>query len=105
MNLQDAKSFIMSSGGRGKVRNQRQGNRALNKILWGLAVRQVQTARTSKKPLNPLFHAYYEKKLSEGKKKKQAIICIMRKLVNILYSMMKNKTEYRIAELPERAAS
>lgn len=94
-----------SSGGRGKERNQRQGNRALNKILWGLAVRQVQTARTSKKPLNPLFHAYYEKKLSEGKKKKQAIICIMRKLVNILYSMMKNKTEYRLNTLPERAAS
>jgi transposase len=28
----------MNSGGRGKDRNQRQGNRALNKILWGLAV-------------------------------------------------------------------
>jgi transposase len=95
----------MSSGGRGKDRNQRQGNRALNKILWGLAVRQVHTARTSSKPLNPLFREYYEKRLSEGKKKKQAIICIMRKLVNILYSMMKNKTEYRFTALPERAAS
>lgn len=90
----------MSSGSRGKDRNQRQGNRALNKILWGLAVRQVQTARTSKKPLNPLFHAYYEKRLSEDKKKKQAIICIMRRLVNILYGMMKNKTEYRLTSLP-----
>ncbi len=95
----------MSSGGRGKDRNQRQGNRALNKILWGLAVRQVQTARTSKKPLNPLFHAYYEKRLGEGKKKKQAIICIMRRLVSILYSMMKNKTEYRLTYLPESLAS
>jgi len=95
----------MSSGGTGKERNQRQGNRALYKILWGLAVRQVQTARTSKKPLNPLFHAYYKKRLSEGKKKKQAIICIMRKLVNIIYSMMKNKAEYRLAPLPELAAS
>jgi hypothetical protein len=48
---------------------------------------------------------YYEKRLSEGKKKKQVIICIMRKLVNILYSMIKNKTEYRLTALPERAAS
>jgi transposase len=95
----------MSSGGRGKDRNQRQGNRALNKILWGLAVRQVHTARTSSKPLNPLFREYYEKRLSEGKKKKQVIICIMRKLVSILYSMLKNKTEYRLGALPERAAS
>lgn len=95
----------MSSGGKGKERNQRQGNRMLNKILWGLAVRQVQTARTSKKPLNPLFHAYYEKKLSEGKKKKQVIICIMRRLVNILYGMMKNKTEYRLSPAPDRIAS
>lgn len=94
----------MSSGGRGKDRNQRQGNRALNKILWGLAVRQVQTARTSKKPLNPLFYAYYEKRLSEGKKKKQAIICIMRRLVTILYSMMQNKSEYRVPPMPELAA-
>ncbi|MFB6366565.1 IS110 family transposase [Paenibacillus elgii] len=95
----------MSSAGRGKERNQRQGNRTLNKILWGLAVRQVQTARTSKKPLNPLFLAYYEKRLSEGKRKKQVIICIMRKLVNIIYGMMKNKTEYRFAPLPQQAAS
>ncbi|MFF2909425.1 transposase [Paenibacillus sp. NPDC057934] len=95
----------MSSGGRGKERNQRQGNRALNKILWGLAVRQVQTDRTSKKPLNPLFHAYYEKRLSEGKKKKQAIICIVRRIVSIIYGMMKNKTEYRLAPLPEQVAS
>jgi hypothetical protein len=69
----------MSSGGRGKDRNQR--------------------------PLNRDFHAYYEKRLSEGKEEKQVIICIMRKLVNILYSMMKNKTEYRLNALPERAAS
>lgn len=95
----------MSSGGRGKDRNQRQGNRALNKILWGLAVRQVHIARTSQKPLNAYFRAYYERRLSEGKKKKQVIICIMRKLVNIIYSILKNKTEYRLAPLPELAVS
>lgn len=59
----------------------------------------------SQKKLNPLFYANYEKRLSEGKKKKQVIICIMRKIVNILYSMMKNKTEYRLTAIPERAAS
>lgn len=31
---------------------------------------------------------------SVGKTKVQALICVMRRLVNILYGMMKNKTEY-----------
>lgn len=95
----------MSSSGRGKDRNQRQEHRVLNKTLWGPTVRQVHNARTSSKPLNPIFREYYEKRLSEGKKKKQAIICIMRRLVTILYSMLKNKTEYRLDAFPERAAS
>jgi hypothetical protein len=34
------------------------------------------------------------RKVSEWKTKVQALICVMRRLVNILYGMMKNKTEY-----------
>jgi len=45
------------------------------------------------------------RKLADGKTKKQALICVMRRLVNIIYSMMKNKTEYRAANLIERQAS
>ncbi|AOT68317.1 hypothetical protein [Geosporobacter ferrireducens] len=32
--------------------------------------------------------------MREGKIQHQAITCIMRRLVNIIYGMMKNKTEY-----------
>ncbi len=45
-------------------------------------------------PNNPIFHAYFLRKISEGKTKSQALVCIMRRLVNIVYGMMKNKTEY-----------
>ena len=31
---------------------------------------------------------------SEGKTKIQALVCVMRRLNNIIYGMMKNKTEY-----------
>ncbi|GBG07984.1 putative IS110 family transposase [Paenibacillus agaridevorans] len=46
---------------------------------------------------NPLFYEFYGRKLAEGKTKKQALIYVMRRVVNIIYSMMKNKTEYREA--------
>ena len=36
----------------------------------------------------------FSRKVSEGKTKVQALICVMRRLVNILYGMMKDKTQY-----------
>ncbi|WP_414853404.1 IS110 family transposase [Brevibacillus sp. IT-7CA2] len=95
-----------SSGGKGKDQASGQGNRVLNSIFHNLAVQQIQVAKGSnKKQRNPLMHEFYQRKLAEGKTKKQALICVMRRLVNIIYSMMKNKTEYRAATpLTERQA-
>jgi len=42
-----------------------------------------------------VFAEYYKKKISEGKAKKQVIKCVMRRLVNIIYRVMKEKEEYR----------
>jgi len=52
-----------------------------------------------------VFYEYYQKKLSQGKTNKQALICIMRRLVNIIYGMMKNKTAYTMPEQVEMKAS
>ncbi len=70
-------------------------NRKLNRVFFTLAVTVVNCARDSGKLVNEIFHQYYKKKISEGKTKKQAMKCVMRRLVNIVYGMMKNKTEYR----------
>jgi len=96
-----------SSGGKGKDQASGQGNRALNSIFHNLAVQQIQVAKGSnKKQRNPLMYEFYQRKLAEGKTKKQALICVMRRLVNIIYSMIKNKTEYRAASpLTELKAS
>ena len=40
--------------------------------------------------------AYYEKRKSEGKTSQQALICISRRLISIIYGMLKNSTEYRM---------
>ncbi|HQD28890.1 MAG TPA: IS110 family transposase, partial [Acetivibrio saccincola] len=46
-------------------------------------------------PRHPVFREYFEQKVKEGKAKPQALICIARRLVRIIYGMMKTKTEYR----------
>lgn len=49
---------------------------------------------TSKEtPRYPIFLEYYHKRVKAGKNKKQALIYIVRRVVNIAYIMLKNKTE------------
>ncbi|SDM78259.1 Transposase [Dendrosporobacter quercicolus] len=83
-----------SSAGKGKEQRSKQGNRVLNSTLYFLAV-QLLSVRGGK-ARNPAFHEYFERKVKEGKKKSQAIICIQRRLINIIYGMMKNKTAYKL---------
>lgn len=85
----------LSSAGKGKDKASKQGNRRLQATLYFLSIQQIQISCKGT-PRNPVFREYYEKRLAEGKSAKQALICISRRLVNILYGMLKNKTEYRM---------
>lgn len=89
-----------SSAGKGKEQSSRQGNRQLHGLFYFLAVTMVSVPKNGT-PNHPVFHSYYMRKISEGKTKSQALVCIMRRLVNIVYGMMKNKTEYREPVLEE----
>jgi len=91
-----------SSAGKGKEQSSKQGNRQLHGLFYFLAVSMV-TVPKSGKPNQPIFYSYYQRKISEGKTKSQALVCIMRRLVNIIYGMMKNKTEYRPFVVEEQA--
>ncbi|MEG0296705.1 MAG: IS110 family transposase [Clostridium sp.] len=82
-----------SSAGKGKDKKSKQGNRELYGVFYFLAVQQVQVSR-KRTPRNPVFIQYYKRKISEGKTKIQALVCVMRRLNNIIYGMMKNKSEY-----------
>lgn len=92
------------SGGNHKEYASRQGNRTLHGIFYFLAVQQVQISKSSKKPRNPMFYEYYQGKIKAGKTKGQALVCVMRRLVSIIYGLMKNKTEYCKPELSEKQA-
>lgn len=95
-----------SSAGQGKdKKSKKQGNRVLHGIFYFLAVQQTQVSKGKKEPRNPYLYQYYKGKLAEGKTKGQAMVCLLWKLVDIIYSMMKNKSAYYAPPLPAKKAS
>ena len=85
----------LSSSGKGKDVATKQGNRRLQAIIYFLAIQMVQVSSKGT-PRHPSFRAYYEKRKSEGKTSQQALICISRRLISIIYGMLKDGTEYRM---------
>src|SRR5436190_7391380 len=69
-----------SSGARHRQRLDRGGNRQLNAALHRIAVTQRR--------YHPPAQSYVERKLSEGKSKREALRCLKRQLVRSVYSTM-----------------
>lgn len=88
--------FEESSGNTSKYKANPNGDRVLNSIFYHIVLTSI--ARTKKgEPINPQIYEYYQSKLKEGKSKGQAIKASMRKVVNIVYYMLKTNREYIIS--------
>ena len=85
----------LSSSGKGKDFATKQGNRRLQATIYFLAIQMVQVSSKGT-PRNTVVRAYYEKRKAEGKSSQQALICISRRLISIIYGMLKSGTEYRM---------
>jgi hypothetical protein len=48
------------------------------------------------KARHPVFREYFEQKVKEGKNKPQALVCVARRLVRIIYGMMTDRLKKRI---------
>jgi len=83
-----------SSGNSNKNIRNEFGNRQLNFYIHCLAVRSISPGKTRTSPQNAIFIEYYHRKISQGKNKQQSLTCVMRRLVNIIYKMLKNNTEF-----------
>lgn len=79
-----------SSGKTIRWRKTRSGNRRLNRAFHRMALSQIS------KSGNDAARIYFKRKVSEGKTKSQALVCLRRQLVNIVWMMLKHKTEYRL---------
>ena len=82
------------SGKSGVQYSNERGNRTLNTTIYHLAVMVTLTAGKNKTIVNPIFYDYFQKRISEGKTKHQALKCVERRLVNIIWSMMTYGREY-----------
>jgi len=78
-----------SSGKTSRHRKTRSGNRRLNRAFHRMALSQISRMG------NPVAQKYFKRKVSEGKSKSQALVCLRRQMVNIVWMMMKHKTVYR----------
>jgi len=86
--------FTYSSGMTAVQMANERGNRKLNQILYRIALSLVMKRGYDSPPLSPILYEYFQKKISEGKLRNQALKCVQRRLVNIIYGMMKYKRPY-----------
>ena len=80
-----------SSGKRMRHIKTKSGNRKLNKAVHRIALSQIGRQG------NKYSKEYFQKKIAEGKNKSQAICCLKRKIINIIFMMLKHKTAYDYA--------
>lgn len=76
-----------SSGQKHRYRQSKTGNRKLNSVIYLIALNQIRW--------NPVSKAYYEKKLKEGKTKRQAIRCLAKRIATIIYGVLKSQKPYQ----------
>ncbi len=92
-----------SSGRKLKFKKSNRGRRQLNTAIYRIALCQIGSDRSGR-PRNSKAREYFLRKISEGKTKKEALTCLQRRLCDIIYAMMKNKTEYRFNRTVNSAA-
>ena len=78
-----------SSGKRSRHYKDRSGNRRLNGAFYRLALCQISRSG------NPAARRYFLRKIAEGKSKSQAISCLKRQLVTVVWMLLKHNEEYR----------
>ncbi len=82
-----------SSGKTTRYRKTKSGNRRLNCAFHRMALSQISPTG------NDAARAYFKKKVSEGKTKSQALVCLRRHMVTVVYMMLKHGTEYRCPQV------
>jgi len=88
-----------SSGKSQKLTSKKYGCRDLNHTFYILSLQQIGSYKNGRIK-NPVAYNYYQKKLKEGKSKKAALTCLQRRLVDIIYAMMRDRSVYKLPEIP-----
>jgi len=62
------------------------GNRYVRRLVWMLAITASKTV--------PVYHDYFMKRTAAGKKKMHTIVAIGRKLLSVIYAILKSRKPY-----------
>lgn len=89
-----------STGRKKRFKKSKMGRRSLNTVLYRIALNQIALTRKGQ-PRNPVARGYFLKKVAEGKTKKEALTCLMRRLCDILFVLMRDKCAYRYPLKPD----
>ncbi|HYF76752.1 MAG TPA: IS110 family transposase [Symbiobacteriaceae bacterium] len=76
-----------SSGMTRRKRRSKHGCRALNHALYCVAVNQIRR--------NPVAQAYFRRKVAQGKSKTAALRCLMRRLCDVIFALIRDQVPYR----------
>ena len=79
-------AFKISGDGSSGVKMSKQGRKELRRILYMVAMTAIRS--------NPLIREVYERHLSRGKTRMDAIGVCMHKILRVIYGMLKNRTPF-----------
>lgn len=71
---------------RGQRHISKRGRSYLRKLLFFVAINTIRT--------NGIMHGHYRKMIDKGKPKVKAVVAISRKLLRIIFAMVRNHTTY-----------
>jgi len=86
-----------SSGRKEKYQKSKYGKKSLYTTIYFMALAHISRTRNGRDK-NPISKAYYLKKISEGKTKKEAITCLARRLVDLIYAVMRDRSIYNFSK-------
>lgn len=94
---------VMQSGEFTGTQNKmsKRGSRLLRRVLFSIALANIRTKR-DKQPCNPLIMEYYKRKC-QSKPKKVALGAVMRKIVCIIFAILRDKNPYEMRSPEEHA--
>ena len=87
-----------SSGRKRKYQKSKHGKRYLHSAIFFIALNHISRTRDGRDN-NPISRAYYLKKVSEGKTKKEAITCLARRLTDVIYAIMRDGSIYSLSKV------
>jgi len=89
--------YEVSSGmHKGKKRTTKRGRALLRKLLYFAALNVVKK--------DGILHAYYQRLIDRGMLRMKAVVAVMRKLLRIMFALVRDKTVYNTEYSIKKAA-